>query len=329
MTIVFFGTGGTISNRGTEPENYLDYLDHGAVMDATELIQTYPNLANIADIAVEPFGALRSKYLTSTHWQQLAQRLTTVLAAPHITGAVISHGTGTLEETAWYLHLTVPSTKPIVVVGAQRPGLTVGSDTPLNLADAFRVAAAPDSAGAGVVVVLNREIHSARDVTKVANHRLAALQSPVRGPLGAIRADHRVHYWRKPTNPHTASSVFSPTCHALPRVDIVHAYTDADAVALDAFVAAGAAGIIAVGYPPGTLTSPLDGGVDRAIGQGVTVVQATRASLEPAVLGRRGLTDRGLLPNTDIEPAKAKILLQVCLAHGFDRETIAEQFSTY
>src|SRR5690625_6756722 len=99
---------------------------------------------------------MRATFLTSAHWQQRARRLTAVLAASHITGAVISHGTGTLEETAWYLHLTVPSTKPIVVVGAQRPGLTVGSDTPLNLADAFRVAAAPDSAGAGVVVVLNQ-----------------------------------------------------------------------------------------------------------------------------------------------------------------------------
>lgn len=329
MTIAFFGTGGTIANRGTGPDDYLDYLDYGTVMEAEELIAAHPELGEIVDIRVEPFGALRSKYITAEHWAELAQRITETLAQPAITGAVVAHGTGTLEETAWFLHLVVDSAKPIVVVGAQRPGSTTGSDVQRNLADAFRVAAHPDSDAQGVTVVMDREIHSARDVIKVANHRLDALQSPVRGPLGVLGADHRVDYWRSPTTPHTRQSRFAALTASLPRVDIVHAYTGADATAIEAFLRAGARGLVAVGYPPGTLTRPMDDAVDEAIAQGIQVVQASRGLLEPAVMPRSGLTSRGLIPNTDITAAKAKILLQLCLAQGLTPAQSTEVFATY
>lgn len=329
MTIVFFGTGGTIANRGTGPDDYLNYLDHGTVMDADALLAANAGLRSLARVRVEPFAALRSKYVTAAHWQDLSRRITAVLAEPEVTGAVVAHGTGTLEETAWYLHLTVNSSKPVVLVGAQRPGSTIGSDAGGNLADAIRVATAPSSAGVGVTVVMNREIHSARDVLKVANHRLDALQSPVRGPLGVVRADHGVQYWRTPVHPHTGVSRFVDTEVPLPRVDLVHAYTDADATALHAYLAAGAAGIIAVGYPPGTMPQALDVALDSAITHGVQVVQATRASLEPAVMPREGLLVRGLIPNTDISPAKAKILLQLCLAHGLGLADTHKVFANY
>ncbi|GAA4480146.1 asparaginase [Enteractinococcus fodinae] len=329
MTIAFFGTGGTIANRGTGPENYLDYLDHGTVMEADELIAAHPELREIAEIRVEPFGALRSKYITAAHWAELAHRLTHVLAQPEIAGAVVAHGTGTLEETAWFLHLVVKSAKPIVMVGAQRPGSTTGSDVQRNLADAFRIAAHRDSHARGVTVVMNREIHSARDVTKVANHRLDALQSPVRGPLGVLGADHRVQYWRSPTTPHTQQSRFAELTTPLPRVDIVHAYTGADATAVEAFINAGARGLVAVGYPPGTLTRPMDDAVDAAVAQGIQVVQASRGVFEPAVTPRSGLISRGLIPNTDITAAKAKVLLQLCLAQGLTPEQSTEVVATY
>lgn len=329
MTIAFFGTGGTIANAGTHPENYLDYLDTGAVMEAAELLATYPQMERIAQIRVEPFGTLRSKQVTSRHWSNLADQVNQVLLEPAIRAVVISHGTGTLEETAWFLHLVVDSEKPVVMVGAQRPGTTTGTDTLLNLGDAFRVANHPASVGRGVTVVMNRQIHSARDVSKVANHRLDALQSPVRGPLGVLHADHSVEYWRTPAQPHTQASRFSGTVPALPRVDLVPAYTDADGVAVEAYLAAGAAGLVMVGYPPGTLPQGLDDAADHAITQGVVVVQATRAHLEPAVMPRAGLTDRGLVPNTDIVPAKARVLLQLCLAHQLDLATINSIFATY
>lgn len=329
MAIAFFGTGGTVSNRGFGQDEYLDYLDWGEVMSAQELISGYPSLDDIADIRVESFGNLRSKHITAEHWMTLAQRLDQRLKDPDIAGAVIAHGTGTLEETAWFLHLVVATNKPVVMVGAQRPGNTLSSDTALNLADAFRVAASPRSVGAGVTVVMNRQIHSARDVTKVTNHSLAAMQSPVRGALGTIQADNTLYYWRKPLNPHTVDSIFAATTGSLPRVDIVHAYTDADATAVEAFLAAGAAGLIAVGYPPGTLTQPQDDAIDMAIDRGITVVQATRAQFEPKVMPRSGLTSRGLIANTDITPAKAKILLQLCLSHELDWGTTAEIFALY
>jgi len=329
MTIAFFGTGGTIANRGTGASDYLNYLDHGSVMEANDLVETYPALREIADLRIEPFGALRSKYITATHWADLAKRITAVLAEPEVTGAVVAHGTGTLEETAWFLHLVVDTTKPVVVVGAQRPGSTIASDAQLNLLDALRVAGAPTSKNRGVTVVMNRQIHSARDVTKVANHHLDALQSLVRGPLGSIGADHRVQYWRSPTNPHTSQSRFVRQQAPLPRVDIVHAYTDADETAVEAFVAAGARGLVAVGYPPGTLTKPLDDAVDEAISQGIQVVQASRGHSDPAVVARSGIIERGMIPNTDITPAKAKILLQLCLAQDLDPEHSAQIFASY
>lgn len=329
MTIAFFGTGGTIANRGTGPENYLDYLDRGTIMQADELIDTYPMLREIAEIRVEPFGTLRSKHITETHWAKLAEHLNRVLAEPEITGAVVAHGTGTLEETAWFLHLAVDTSKPVVLVGAQRPGPTVASDVQLNLSDALRVAVAPASQNMGVTVVMNREIHSARDVTKIANHRLDALQSPVRGPLGVIGADHRAQYWRTPKNPHTHQSRFAALSAPLPRVDIVHTYTGADATAIEAFVNAGARGLVAVGYPPGTLTRPMDDAIDAAISQGMHVIQASRGHLEPAVMARSGLTSRGLIANTDITAAKAKILLQLCLAQGLTPAASADVCATY
>lgn len=329
MMIAFIGTGGTIANRGTAPDNFVDYLDIGTVMPANELLAVHPEMQEISQIRVEPFGTLRSKYMTSAHWLQLAERLTSVLADDDIRGAVVSHGTGTLEETAWFLHLTVNSAKPIVLVGAQRPGITLGSDTPLNLLDAFRVAAHPQSCGIGVTVVMNRQIHSGRDVAKVANHRLDALQSPVRGPLGVLHADHTVEYWRTPVHPHTTASAFVDLGAPLPRVDMVHAYTDADATALEAFRAAGATGLVVVGYPPGTLTKPLDDAVDAAIADGIVVVQASRAYFEPAVMARAGLMERGLVANGDLAPQKARILLQLALAQRMDRAAIREVFGTY
>ena len=329
MTIALFGTGGTISNRGTAPDNFVDYLDIGTVMQADELVAAHPELRQISQIRVEAFAALRSKYVTSAHWVQLAQQVSSALADENIRGVVIAHGTGTLEETAWFLHLTVNSTKPIIVVGAQRPGTALGSDTPLNLLDAFRVATHPESQDRGVTVVMNRQIHSARDVLKVANHRLDALQSPVRGPLGVIHADRTVEYWRTPTNPHTSRSAFIDPATPLPRADLVHAYTDADATALEAFRAAGATGLIVVGYPPGTLTQQLDDAVDRAIADGLVVVQATRAFLEPDVMARAGLVGRGLIANSDLAPHKARILLQLCLAQGMAHDEIGEVFATY
>lgn len=138
-----------------------------------------------------------------------------------------------------------------------------------------------------------------------------------------------MEYWRTPTTPHTTDSAFIDLATPLPRVDIVHAYTDADATALEAFRAVGATGLVVVGYPPGTLTQPLDDAVDRAVADGVVVVQATRAFMEPTVMARAGLVDRGLIANRDLAPHKARILLQLCLAQGMVQEKIAEIFATY
>lgn len=331
--IAFIGTGGTLSNAGTSLTDYLSYLDVGKVLDAHAVLDMHPHAQDKACIDVIDFGSLRSKWIGVGHWIKLSRLVTELLEDDGYDAVVLSHGTGTLEETAFFLQMTVGSDKPVVIVGAQRPPVTLGSDARTNFLDAITVATSPASPGQGVMVVMDRTIHSARDVTKAGNHILDAMQSYVRGPLGVVRADGTVEFYRGPAKRHTCNSTFTAVTDLdndfLPRVDIVSAYTEADGVAVDAFVNSGAEGIVVIGFAPGTATAKLDASMDRATARGIEIVLATRTSLDPYVVQRGSLSERKLIANTDITPQNARTLLQLCLALKYTHEQILQVFSEY
>ncbi len=332
-TIAFIGTGGTISNAGTGATDYLNYLDIGRVLDTETLLSMHPRIQELATIRPIPFAQLRSKQLTTHDWFRLAHVVQRTADQPDVAGVVIGHGTGLLEETAYFLQLVLNTRKPVVLVGAQRPPRTVASDAELNLMDAVRVAASEQCSGLGVLVVMNRTIHSARDVSKRANHDLAAMASPVSHELGVLGADGKIRLRRAPAGRHTTNSEFGLAQFAgpksLPRVDVVYGHAQADGTAVEAFVAKGARGIVAIGFPPGTNPPGIDAALDAAADSGVAVVQASRGWDEPAVMLRGSLRDRGFVANADLTPQHARILLQLCLAKGFDTAEIRRAFSEY
>src|SRR5690625_2152488 len=179
--IAFIGTGGTFSNEGTSPTDYLSYLHAGRVLPAAKVLRLLPDVGEWATIVPAPFTALRSKEIGPEHWIRLARRVSEVAADPKIDGVIVSHGTGAVEETAYFLHLTVHASAPIVLVGAQRPPTTIGSDAQKNFLDAIHwIRAHPRARGekqaeeSGAVVVMDQQVHSARDVATLANHTLSA-----------------------------------------------------------------------------------------------------------------------------------------------------------
>jgi len=241
-------------------------------------------------------------------------------------GVVLTHGTNTLEETAWLLHLTVATDAPIVLTGAMRPASALSADGPLNLVEAVRVAASSAARGLGVLVVMTDAIHGARDVTKSNTLRVDAFSSPMTGPIGRVDGDGLVVLATRPARAVTLRGAYaSVDLQALPRVDVVASYQGADRVLIDAAVAAGARGIVSAatgdGYPTPTQVEALG----RASAAGVAVVQSTRVG-SGRVVPVPALLARGWIAADDLNPWKARILLRLALAAGEDLETIRARF---
>ncbi len=323
--IAFIGTGGTFSNEGTSPSDYLSYLHAGRVLPAAQVLELMPDLRGVATLEPVPFAAVRSKELGPAHWVELARIVERACDDPSIDGVILAHGTGVLEETAYFLHLTVNSSKPIAVIGAQRPPTTISSDAQKNLLDAAYWVR--DQQGAGVVAVMDQEVHSARGVAKLANHTLGAMESPAGGLIARVNPDGTVTHYRSPRQRHTVNSEFARGWESLPRVDIVHQYAGADAAALDACVRAGARGVVAVGFPPGTNTPAMDEALRAHAREGIVIVQASRAIRDPHILPREDLG--GFVRNTDLSPQQARILLMLALARGYGAEQAQRVFSEY
>jgi len=244
-------------------------------------------------------------------------------------GMVVTHGTATLEETAYFLHLTVKSERPVVVTGAMRPPTAVGTDADLNFLDAIRLAACPDAAGRGVLTVLNNEIQSARDVTKSNAFRVETFTSRELGFLGYVDADGQVMFYRQVTRLHTTAAPFDVDGReALPRVDIVYAYGGADGVLIDAIRQHGTDGLVLVGFGGGSYpTAFLDAG-KRAVQAGIPVVLATRSTAGRVIMTPQKATD-GFMVSDDLMPQKARILLMLGLSLTRHRQTLQDLFYQY
>jgi L-asparaginase len=319
-----------MSTIGADVLDFIEYLETGRKMQVDEVIERLDKLAAFVDIEAIPFRAVSSSAIGPREWLELAQLINRLdTERSDITGAVILHGTATLEETAYFLNLTLDAALAVVLVGAQRPFNAVGSDAEINLLSALRVATDPGAKGQGVLVVLNDEIHQAREVTKTSTYRLSAFKSPSVGPLGVVDSD-RVTFYRHPVQAHTRATPFkvSQAIKGLPRVDIVYAYAGSDATAVQAYIGAGARGIVSAGFAPGMQTPEERHALEDASRRGVIVVQASRVG-SGRVARRSYLVKNGWIGANDLNPQKARILLMLALTVSSDPNVIQDFFDRF
>jgi L-asparaginase len=335
--IRLLATGGTISNRT------------GGRLTAEELVASMPGLDRYVRAEAEQFANTTSSALTLEQWLDLARRINALFAGdPELAGIVVTSGTDTLEETAYFLDLTVRTEKPVVVVGSMRNPSTLGYEGAANLLEGFRVAASPDARGKGVLVVLNDEINAARDVTKTDALRLGTFQSRGYGLLGVVDSD-RVVFYRGLVKRHTAASEFDvSTVKELPRVDIVMVYQGASGDVIKAVVDQGARGIVIASAGAGAISGTQGQGIQYAIEKGVFVVTSTRTGSgriasrgrgtaaaastsndgEPSTAGPRLASDKRIA-GEDLAPVKARILLMLALTRTTDGAEIQRMFTEY
>jgi L-asparaginase len=328
--VYVIGTGGSISFVGSYRTDYINYSYDNKHLTIQELLDRVPEVNQIADVRAEQFLNLGSTEVLPSHWLELARRINQIFREDAAAaGVAITHGTATLEETAYFLNLTVKSHRPVVVTGSMRPPTGLDTDADLNLLDCVRVAAAPQSAGRGVLTVLNNEVQAARDVTKTNSYRLETFKSPDLGFLGYADADGQVVFYRTPTRRHTLDTEFDlETVTELPRVDIAYAYAGADGLVIDALAAGGAGGIVAGGLGSGGSPSAFMEALRRAQRQGVKVVIATQTGSGRVVRTRR-FTEDGYIVADNLTPKKARILLMLALTRTNDPVEIQRMMLTY
>ena len=323
--IALVATGGTIDSVGVDRLDLAWYWENQQRLGPGQLLARVPELANIATVEEAPFRRFSSGAMTPADWLDMARLIDELLG--DYDGAVVTHGTNTLEETAYFLHLTLNSDKPVIVTGAMRPSTGLSSDGDLNLLNAVRVAADPLASGKGVLVVLNDTVHAARDVTKTNTYRVHTFQSPDAGPLGYADSDGTLVWLRAPVRRHGGFDGAASLSH-LPRVDIVVSYPGADGALIDAAVGAGAQGLVSAGAGAGRPTPLEDEALDRACQRGVVVVQASRTG-SGRVARTPNLRSRGIVAAGDLRPWKARVLLMLALTVSRDPEQIQQMFDEY
>lgn len=311
-------TGGTIAST-----NY--YSDSSDKIGVADLLRAVPSIDSIASISAQQYANVPSSRITPADWLALSRSIAdTFRARPRLAGIVVTHGTDTMEETAFFLDLTVADRRPVVVTGAMRPADGIGIDGPANLHHSVRLAADSMARGRGTMVLLNDEIFAARDVTKTNTVRPNAFTSS-RGTLGVADPEHIVFH----RLPHRTGVFDITSVTELPRVDIAYAYAGADGAAVDAFVAAGARGIVIAGVGRGGTTAGMREAIDRALARGVIVVTGSRAGAGSVAVGsgaRRGGGGNATVGAGDLTPQKARILLMLALTRTSDARGIAKVF---
>jgi L-asparaginase len=321
--LALIGTGGTIAGAASAASVSTDYKP--ASLSLAAVVDTVPELRQRYDIDVTQPMQLASYDVRPENWLDLHAAVMQAVNNPNVAGIVVTHGTDTLEETATFLHLSVDTDKPIVVVGAMRPATAYSADGPANLLDACSVAACPGARGRGTLVVMNGRIHSGLWVGKRHVSSVEAFDSPLAGALGEV-ADQAVQWFRAagraPTVAWQTPAIWK-TPSAWPRVDIAVAYAGVDETAMRAFVAAGARGIVHAGLGNGNTPTAYRAFIQSLPAQGVLVARCarfitgsvTRASVYADA--QHGILTAGPLP-----PHKVRIVMLLGLAHGMDGPAI-------
>ncbi len=326
--VAVLGTGGTIAGSGANNTQYAGYRPADTPVDG--LLLAIPALRNIASLESEQVAQVASQNLGGTTLLHLARRVNHWLNETDCTGAVVTVGTNTLEETAYFLNLVVKSKKTVVVTGAMRPATSLSADGPMNLYRSVVAAASPMTAGLGVLVVMNDQIIAARDVHKMDTMTVDSFRAPVFGILGWV-FDNQVRLYKGPTRTHTSDTEFdSAHLSSLPRVDIVVGHQDDSGVAVSALVDAGAKGLVVAGAGTASLSDAMAEAVLTATRKGVVVVRAPRAATG-IVMRNMEFDDalHGTVAGDTLSPAKGRVLLALALAHGKRTDEVQAAFDTY
>lgn len=325
--VVVLATGGTIAGAGASALNSASYS--AAKVPVDKLLAGLPELSGIAKVRGEQVFQIASESFTNDNLLALARRVSALAKQGDVDGIVITHGTDTLAETAYFLSLTVHTAKPIVVVGSMRPGTALSADGALNLVDAVTVAAAQDAQGKGVLVTMNDEIQSARDVNKDVNIQTGAFKSQW-GPLGMV-VEGRNYWFRTLDKRHTTRSEFDiDTLDKLPQVDIVYAYGSVQPTALDALVSAGSQAIIHAGTGNGSVADRMVPAPQRARAGGVLIVRASRVPYGFVLRNAEQPDDKyDWVVAHDMRPEKARILTMLALTKTRDTRELQRMFWEY
>jgi len=326
--VVVLATGGTIAGAGAGTTASATY--QAATVPVERLLAGIPELASIARVRGEQVFQIASESFTNEHLLQLGRRVHLLLADASVDGIVITHGTDTLEETAYFLNLVIRSEKPIVVVGSMRPGTAMSADGMLNLYSAVAVAGAASSRGRGVLVVMNDEIHAGRDVTKAANIRTDAFSSPW-GPLGMI-VEGKAYWFRSVEKRHTVQSEFDITrLEGLAAVEIAYSYGNVSPVAYQAYGEAGVAAIIHAATGNGSVPRQVVPTLRELRARGVHVIRSSRVTGGGFVLRNAEQPDNEYdwIVAHDLNPQKARILAAVALMQTTDSAELQRIFWEY
>jgi len=328
--VYVIGTGGSISCIGQHRTDYINYNYADKHFTIDEMLARVPETKEFSETRGEQFSNVHGGEVSPTRWADLARRINAIFRDdPEAAGVAITHGTSTLEETAYFLNLTVKSKQPVVLTGAMRPMTALSNDAELNVLNCVRVAANPASSDRGVLVVLNNEIQAARDVTKGSTSRVEAFKTNDLGFVGYADSDGQVVFYRRPEKAHTHMTEFDvETIGELPRVDIALAYSGSDGVAVKAFVQAGCAGLVAAGLGSGAGPRPFLDALTEVVRSGIPVVVASQAG-SGRVMARRGMIERGFILADNLLPKKARILLTLALTRTRDAREIQRMMVTY
>lgn len=325
--VVILATGGTIA--GSIDSNIKTTGYTAGVVGVDVLINAVPEIKNLANIKGEQIANIDSADMTDEIWLTLGKRVNSLLASPDVDGIVITHGTDTMEETAFFLHLTIKSDKPVVLVGAMRPSTAMSADGPKNLYNAVALAASPKARNKGVMIAMNDRIQSARGATKTHALNVETFKSPNSGDMGYI-LDGNVFFNYAPLQPHTRKSIFNiDRIESLPKVDILYSYAnDGSGVAAKALFKAGTKGIVVAGSGAGSIHKYQKEVLKSLMQQGLVVVQSSRVG-SGIVLANSDDAKLGFIGAHDLNPQKARILLMLALTKTNKTDAIAKIFETY
>jgi L-asparaginase len=315
--VMVLTTGGTIASRTDAP-----------LIDGPELVQAVPQLLDYAIVSVEEFSTIGSSKMTPGHWLRLATRINEIYSSnEHLSGIVITHGTDTLEETAYFLNLTVKSDRPVVLVGSMRSANEISADGPANLINAVRVAISDNAAGHGVLVVLNEDIVAARDAWKTDNRRVQTFSGAHAGRLGTVDPDG-VRFYRRTLQPHTTASEFDVSdIDSLPGIRILSDYTGLDEAAVEHFGKQPMDGLVVRAFAGGRMSAGMLAGLNSLSSREIPTVITSRVPtgriVSPPSYEFPAIVSRGQQDN------KARILLMLALTRTSDLREIQRIFATY